>query len=78
VTAPVSGPQRPILLTGATGHVGGRLLHVLEEGGEHLYGLFPVDSWIFKGMLAKIADAARAPEGSRRPLPGITADLDHV
>ena len=31
----VSGPQRPlILLTGATGYVGGRLLRVLEERGE--------------------------------------------
>ena len=35
MTVPVSGTQRPILLTGATGHVGGRLLHVLEERGEH-------------------------------------------
>jgi len=34
VTVTVSGPQRPpILLTGATADVGGRLLRVLEERG---------------------------------------------
>ena len=33
----VSGPQRPlILLTGATGYVGGRLLHALEARGERV------------------------------------------
>ena len=33
----VSGPQRPpILLTGATGYVGGRLLRALEERGERV------------------------------------------
>ncbi len=47
-------------------------------GTVYWYGLFPVHSWIFKGMLAKIADAAQAPEESRGSLPGITAGLDHV
>ena len=33
----VPGPQRPlILLTGATGYVGGRLLHALEARGERV------------------------------------------
>ena len=36
----VSAPQRPlILLTGATGYVGGRLLRVLEERGERVRSL---------------------------------------
>ena len=37
MTLPVSRPRRPpILLTGATGYVGGRLLRVLEERGERV------------------------------------------
>ena len=37
MTLPVSGPRRPpILLTGATGYVGGRLLRVLEKRGERV------------------------------------------
>jgi uncharacterized protein YbjT (DUF2867 family) len=33
----VPGPQRPlILVTGATGYVGGRLLHALEARGERV------------------------------------------
>ena len=37
MTVSVPGPQRPlILLTGATGYVGGRLLHALEERGERV------------------------------------------
>ena len=47
-------------------------------GTAYWYGLFPVHSWIFQGMLTKIANAAQAPEGSRRPLPGITTELDHA
>jgi uncharacterized protein YbjT (DUF2867 family) len=47
-------------------------------GTVYWYGLFPVHSWIFKGMLTRIADAAQAPEESRGSLPGITAGLDHV
>lgn len=47
-------------------------------GTAYWYGLFPVHSWIFKGMLAKLADAAQAPEASRRPLPGVTTGLDRV
>jgi len=47
-------------------------------GTAYWYGLFPVHSWIFKGMLAKIAGAAQAPEGSRRAVPGVTTGLDHV
>jgi hypothetical protein len=46
-------------------------------GTVYWYGLFPIHSWIFKGMLTKIASAAQAPEGRRRPLPGVTAGLDH-
>ena len=53
----------PVLLTGATGY---------------WYGLFPVHSWTLKGMLAKFAGAAQAPEGSRRPLPGVDTGLDPV
>ena len=34
-------------------------------GTAYWYGLFPVHAWIFRGMLARIADAAQAPEGSR-------------
>jgi hypothetical protein len=30
-------------------------------GTAYWYGLFPVHSWIFRGMLARIADAAQAP-----------------
>jgi uncharacterized protein YbjT (DUF2867 family) len=33
---PDQAPSRPILLTGATGYVGGRLLRVLAERGEHV------------------------------------------
>jgi uncharacterized protein YbjT (DUF2867 family) len=37
VTVSVSGPQRPlILLTGACGYIGGRLLHALEARGERV------------------------------------------
>jgi uncharacterized protein YbjT (DUF2867 family) len=37
VTVSVPGPQRPlILLTGATGYIGGRLLHALEARGERV------------------------------------------
>jgi uncharacterized protein YbjT (DUF2867 family) len=37
VTVAVSGPQRPlILLTGATGCIGGRVLHALEARGERV------------------------------------------
>ena len=35
-------------------------------GTAYWYGLFPVHSWIFRGMLARIADAAQAPEGHPR------------
>ena len=34
--------------------------------------------WIFKGMLAGIADAEQAPEETRRSRPGITTGLDHA
>jgi hypothetical protein len=47
-------------------------------GTAYWYGLFPVHSWIFRGMLARIADAAQAPGESRGSLPGITAGLDHA
>jgi hypothetical protein len=47
-------------------------------GTAYWYGLFPVHSWIFRGMLAGIADAAQVPEGNRGPRPGITARLDHA
>ena len=33
-------------------------------GTLYWYGLFPVHSWIFRGMLARIAGAAQAPEES--------------
>ena len=32
----VAGPSSPVLLTGATGYVGGRLLTALEAGGYHV------------------------------------------
>jgi hypothetical protein len=47
-------------------------------GTAYWYGLFPVHSWIFRGMLTKIAGAAQAPEASRRPLRGATTGLDDV
>ena len=47
-------------------------------GTAYWYGLFPIHSWIFKGMLTKISVAARAPEESRRPLRGVTTGLDHL
>jgi len=48
-----------ILLTGATGYIGGRLLRRLEEGGRGL---------MFRGMLRRIAE--RAERGDRdQPLP---------
>jgi uncharacterized protein DUF2867 len=47
-------------------------------GTAYWYGLFPVHSWIFKGMLSGIADAAQAPEGSGRPLPGVATGLGHA
>jgi uncharacterized protein DUF2867 len=47
-------------------------------GSAYWYGLFPIHSWIFKGMLARIADAAQAPEERRRPLAGVTTGLDRV
>ena len=47
-------------------------------GTAYWYGLFPVHSWIFEGMLNRIASAAQAPEGTRRSLPGITTDLGHA
>ena len=49
---PVSRPQRPpILLTGATGYVGGRLLRVLEERGERVRCLTRRRSGIAAGSL---------------------------
>jgi uncharacterized protein YbjT (DUF2867 family) len=47
-------------------------------GTAYWYGLFPVHSWIFRGMLARIADAARTPEASRAPRPDITTGLGHA
>ena len=47
-------------------------------GTAYWYGLFPIHSWIFKGMLTKIADAAQTAEGDRRPLAVNTSDLDHA
>jgi uncharacterized protein DUF2867 len=47
-------------------------------GTAYWYGLFPVHSWIFEGMLNRLAGAAQAREGPRPPLPGITTDLDHA
>jgi hypothetical protein len=47
-------------------------------GTVYWYGLFPIHSWIFKGMLTKISVAAQAPEKSRRPLRGVTTGLDHL
>jgi uncharacterized protein YbjT (DUF2867 family) len=47
-------------------------------GTAYWYSLFPIHSWIFKGMLSRIADAAQAPEGRRRALPGISTELDHA
>jgi len=41
-------------------------------------GLFAAHSWIFKGMLTRIADAAQGPEESRTSRPGITAGLHRV
>ncbi len=46
-------------------------------GTAYWYGLFAVHSWIFKGMLNRIADAAQAPDESREPRPGITTAVDH-
>jgi hypothetical protein len=47
-------------------------------GTAYWYSLFPVHSWIFEGMLNRIAGATQAPEGTQRPLPGITTDLGHA
>ena len=47
-------------------------------GTVYWYGLFPVHSWIFKGMLSRIAGAAQSPEGSRRRPPGVTTGLDRA
>ena len=47
-------------------------------GTAYWYGLFPVHSWIFKGMLDEIAVAARRTPNPGRPLPRIATDLDHV
>jgi uncharacterized protein YbjT (DUF2867 family) len=47
-------------------------------GTTYWYALFPIHSWIFKGMLSRIGDAAQAPDGRRRTLPRITTDLDHA
>jgi uncharacterized protein YbjT (DUF2867 family) len=41
-------------------------------GTAYWYGLFPVHSWIFKGMLTEIAHAAQALEAGRRPAAGVT------
>jgi hypothetical protein len=41
------------------------------------YGL-PFHLWIFRGMLARIADAAQAPEEAPRARSAVTTDLGHV
>jgi nucleoside-diphosphate-sugar epimerase len=62
-----------ILLTGASGYIGGRLLRTLHEKGEpvraiaphglaglaYWYALYPAHRLIFKGMLHGIADSLR-------------------
>jgi uncharacterized protein YbjT (DUF2867 family) len=47
-------------------------------GTAYWYGLFAVHSWIFKGMLTRIADVAQASDETREPLLSITAGLDHA
>ena len=47
-------------------------------GTVYWYGLFPVHSWIFKGMLSRIAVAAQAPAGRPGSLRGITTGVDHA
>ena len=47
-------------------------------GTAYWYGLFPVHSWIFKGMLNRIAVAARAPAGRPGSLRGVTTGVDHA
>jgi hypothetical protein len=54
----------PVLVTGATGYVGGRLVPKLLESGRRLPGDFlsgPFHKWIFKGMLRGIEEAVGKP-----------------
>jgi len=47
-------------------------------GTAYWYGLFPIHSWIFEGMLNRIAATARAPAGHPGSLRGITTGVDHA
>ena len=60
-----------VLLTGATGYIGGRLLRRLEEGGRavrclvrqpgqiaYWYAILPIHGLMFGGMLRRIAGRA--------------------
>jgi hypothetical protein len=47
-------------------------------GTAYWYGLFPIHSRIFKGMLARIADAARTADPRPEPVPAATARLDRA
>lgn len=47
-------------------------------GTAYWYGLLPFHLWIFRGMLARIADAAQAPEGTTRPRSAVATDLGRV
>jgi hypothetical protein len=46
-------------------------------GTAYWYGLFPVHSWIFAGMLRKIARATQAPSEARGAVPDISAGAGH-
>ncbi|MFN0153249.1 MAG: SDR family oxidoreductase [Gaiella sp.] len=47
-------------------------------GTAYWYGLFPVHSWIFQGMLKRIADTARTPAQPPGSLPGTRTGADHA
>jgi nucleoside-diphosphate-sugar epimerase len=72
-TSTLVGGKPLILLPGATGYVGGRVLKALEQAGHHVRCLAPPGISALRGANQRLCrrcvdqDAPRGDEGCRRP-----------